>query len=308
VPKLLYSTTFGGSGARGESIALDSKGNVYLGGTTPGTLPTTSGAFDTTFNGGTSDAFIAKFNTTFNDTIGVFQPATLQFQLRDSNSTGPADHTITFGQSGDQPITGDWNGSGTDQPGVFRPSTGQFFLFLGRKVIIVNFGQAGDIGVAGDWDGNGIDTPGVFSPPNGLWQLTNGINGANVNNSFPTSNFAFTFGQNGDTPIVGDWDGNGIDGVGLFRGGSSTFFLSNGFQGTVDIKPFIFGSLGSKPLAGDWNGDGIATIGVFNPSTGVMSLNNTNSPGNGIGDIIFNFGGNGDIPLAGDWDGKPSLP
>ena len=308
VPKLLYSTTFGGSGARGESIALDSKGNVYLGGTTPGTLPTTSGAFDTTFNGGTSDAFVAKFNTTFNDTIGVFQPATLQFQLRDSNSTGPADHTITFGQSGDQPITGDWNGSGTDQPGVFRPSTGQFFLFLGRKVIIVNFGQAGDIGVAGDWDGNGIDTPGVFSPPNGLWQLTNGINGANVNNSFPTSNFAFTFGQNGDTPIVGDWDGNGIDGVGLFRGGSSTFFLSNGFQGTVDIKPFIFGSLGSKPLAGDWNGDGIATIGVFNPSTGVMSLNNTNSPGNGIGDIIFNFGGNGDIPLAGDWDGKPSLP
>jgi len=308
VPKLLYSTTFGGSGARGESIALDSKGNVYLGGTTPGTLPTTSGAFDTTFNGGTSDAFIAKFNTTFNDTIGVFQPATLQFQLRDSNSTGPADHTITFGQSGDQPITGDWNGSGTDQPGVFRPSTGQFFLFLGRKVIIVNFGQAGDIGVAGDWDGNGIDTPGVFSPPNGLWQLTNGINGANVNNSFPTSNFAFTFGQNGDTPIVGDWDGNGIDGVGLFRGGNSTFFLSNGFQGTVDIKPFIFGSLGSKPLAGDWNGDGIATIGVFNPSTGVMSLNNTNSPGNGIGDIIFNFGGNGDIPLAGDWDGKPSLP
>lgn len=308
VPKVLYSTTFGGSGARGESIALDPKGNVYLGGTTPGTLPVTPGAFDTTFNGGTSDAFIAKFNTTFNDTVGVFTPATLQFQLRDSNSTGPADHLITFGQSGDQPITGDWNGSGIDQPGVFRPSTGQFFLFLGRKVIVVNFGQAGDIGVVGDWDGNGIDTPGVFSPPNGLWQLTNGINGANVTNSFPTSNFAFTFGQNGDTPIVGDWDGNGIDGVGLFRGGNSTFFLSNGFQGTVDIKPFIFGSLGSKPLAGDWNGDGIATIGVFNPATGVMSLNNVNGPGNGIGDIVFNFGGNGDIPLAGDWDGKPPLP
>ena len=85
----------GGSGARGESIALDSKGNVYLGGTTPGTLPTTSGAFDTTFNGGTSDAFIAKFNTTFNDTIGVFQPATLQFQLRDSNSANAATNPPT---------------------------------------------------------------------------------------------------------------------------------------------------------------------------------------------------------------------
>jgi hypothetical protein len=309
VPKILYSTTFGGSGARGESIALDAKGNIYLGGTTPGTLPTTAGAFDTTFNGGLTDAFVAKFNTTFNDTVGVFNPTLSQFQLRDSNSTGPADHLITFGQAGDQPIVGDWNGSGTDKPGVFRASTGQFILQISTlKAIIVNFGGAGNVAVAGDWDGNGIDTPGVFNPANGQWLLTNGVNGANVSGSSPTPNFAFTFGQNGDIPIVGDWDGNGIDGVGFFRPGNSSFNLSNGFQGTIDIKPFIFGSLGSKPLAGDWNGDGIATIGVLSPNTGVMALNNTNNAGNGVGDIVFNFGQNGDIPLAGDWDSKASLP
>lgn len=309
VPKLLYSTTFGGIGARGESVTLDPKGNVYLGGTTPGTLTTTAGAFDTSFNGGTSDAFIAQFKTTFNDTIGVFTPATNQFQLRDSNSTGPANQVIGFGQSGDQPITGDWTGTGLDRPGVFRPSTGQFILQISAlKTITVNFGGSVNIAVAGDWDGNGIDTPGVFNPQNGDWFLTNGINGTNVNNSFPPSDFVFTFGQNGDTPIAGDWDGNGSDSVGLFRGGKSTFFLSNGFQGSIDITPFIFGGVGSKPLAGDWNGDGIATIGAFNPNTGVMSLKNTNNAGNGVGDLVFNFGQNGDIPLAGDWDGKPSLP
>lgn len=106
--------------------------------------------------------------------------------------------------------------------------------------------------------------------------------------------------------MVGDWDGNGIDGVGVFR--NSTFNLSNGFQGTIDIKPFVFGGPGVRPLEGDWNGDGITTIGVFDPNSGTMSLNNTNSPGNGIGDIVFSFGVNGDIPVAGDWDGKPSLP
>ena len=136
--------------------------------------------------------------------------------------------------------------------------------------------------------------------------MTNGINGQNVLNSFPPVNFTFTLGQNGDLPMVGDWDGNGIDGVGVFR--NSTFNLSNGFQGTIDIKPFIFGGPGVRPLEGDWNGDGITTIGVFDPNTGTMSLNNTNSPGNGIGDIVFSFGVNGDIPVAGDWDGKPSLP
>lgn len=308
VPKILYSTTFGGPRAKGEAIALDPRGNVYLAGTTGDGLTTTAGAFDTSFSGGPNDAFVAKFNSTFNDTTGIFRPSTLQFQLRDSNTTGPADHVITFGQSGDQPVVGDWNGSGFDSVGVFRPSTGQFFLQVTRKIIVVNFGQNGDIPVAGDWDGNGIDTPGVFNPATGQWQLTNGINGLNVANSFPQANFTFTFGQNGDLPIAGDWDGNGIDGVGFFRTTNSTFNLSNGFQGTIDIKPFIFGGLGVKPIAGDWNGDGIATIGVFNPNTGTMSLNNTNTSGNGIGDIVFSFGLNGDIPLAGDWDGKPSLP
>lgn len=309
VPKVLYSTTFGGSGARGESIALDPKGNVYLGGTTPGTLPTTPGAFDTTFNGGTSDGFVAKFDTTFNDTIGIFRPSLVQFQLRDSNSTGPADHLITFGQASDQPVVGDWDGSGTDKVGVFRPSTGQFLLQVNaRTVITVNFGQFGDFAVVGDWDGNGIDTPGVFNPTTGQWQLTNGVQNQNLNNSTPPVNFTFTLGQSGDQPIVGDWDGNGIDGVGVFRQGNSTFFLSNGFQGTIDIKPFIFGSLGSQAIAGDWNGDGIDTIGVFSQNTGSMALNNTNNPGNGIGDIVFNFGTIADIPLAGDWNGKPSLP
>ena len=308
VPKILYSTTFGGPTAKGKGIALDSRGNVYLSGSTANGLTTTAGAFDTTFNGGVNDAFVAKFNSTFNDTIGVFRPLTNQFQLRDSNTTGPADHVITFGQTGDAPVVGDWNGSGVDSVGFFRPSTGQFFLQVTRKIIVVNFGQAGDIPVAGDWDGNGIDTPGVFNPANGQWQLTNGINGQNVSNSFPPVNFTFTLGQNGDLPLVGDWDGNGIDGVGVFRTGNSSFNLSNGFQGVIDIKPFVFGGLGVRPLAGDWNGDGIATIGVFDPNTGTMSLNNTNSPGNGIGDIVFSFGVNGDIPVAGDWDGKPSLP
>ncbi|HEV8187447.1 MAG TPA: SBBP repeat-containing protein [Pyrinomonadaceae bacterium] len=307
VPKVLYSTTFGGSGARGESIALDPQGNVFLGGTSPGTLPTTAGAFDTTFNGGTSDAFVAKFQGTFNDTIGVFRSSINQFQLRDSNTTGAADHLITFGQSGDQPIVGDWNGTGTDKVGVFRPSTGQFLLQISAfKTITVNFGQAGQIAVAGDWDGNGIDTPGVFNPATGQWLLTNGIGGVNVNNSFPVSKIAFVFGQNGDTPITGDWDGDGKDSVGTYTDATSVFRLSNGFAGTVDFTPVVFGNINTRPIAGDWNGDGVDTIGVFNQVTAVMALNNAIIAGDG--EIVFNFGQAGDIPLAGDWDGKPTRP
>ena len=108
----------------------------------PDDLPTTAKAFDTTFNGGANDGFIAKFGSTFNDTIGVFSPSQNLFLLRNSNSAGQPDLQITFGQSGDQPLAGDWNGDGIDEPGVFRPSTGQFLLLINSTVVAVNFGQA----------------------------------------------------------------------------------------------------------------------------------------------------------------------
>lgn len=56
-----YGTYFGISAAR--AVAIDGVGGVYLTGDTyDPDLPTTLGAFDTTYNGGTHDAFVAKLN------------------------------------------------------------------------------------------------------------------------------------------------------------------------------------------------------------------------------------------------------
>lgn len=61
---LIYSTFLGGSNDdQGESIAVDTQGNVYVTGTTLSSdFPTTTGALDTLYNG-VEDAFVAKFNT-----------------------------------------------------------------------------------------------------------------------------------------------------------------------------------------------------------------------------------------------------
>jgi hypothetical protein len=64
---LAYSTFLGGTNQdRGGDIAVDRRGNAYVMGafTESANFPTTRGAFDTTFNGGTftSDAFVTKLN------------------------------------------------------------------------------------------------------------------------------------------------------------------------------------------------------------------------------------------------------
>jgi hypothetical protein len=70
----------------------------------------------------------------------------------------------------------------------------------------------------------------------------------------------------GDTPLVGDWGGDGKDTIGVRRGG--LFYLTTL---SLDAKPFNpvhnvpffrYGEAGDKPLIGDWDRDGVDDIGV----------------------------------------------
>jgi len=64
---LLYSTYLGGGAtdsSLGGAIAVDASGNAYVTGeTSSANFPTTPGAFQTAYQGGLSDVFVAKLNT-----------------------------------------------------------------------------------------------------------------------------------------------------------------------------------------------------------------------------------------------------
>lgn len=318
-PKILYSSFLGGAQSGGggsgkefgNGIAVDKRGNVIVAGTTASNaFPTTAGTVKPSSPGVTqfnTDAFVTKVETTFADTIGVYNPPTNQFRLRNSNTAGGIDQTITFGQAGDIPVPGDWSGRGIKDPGVFRPSTGQFlirkftvvcnpFCIPVPQTVTINFGQNGDLPVSGDWNNDGIDSVGVFRPSAGQFFL------ADQNVQFPSVDHSPIFGTAGDLPIAGDWNSDGKDTVGVYRPSATQFFMTNQdvLNPSVDISA-IFGAAEDLPVAGDWDGDGKDTFGVWRPSVATFFLSNNNA----AVDLTIPFGANGDLPVAGDWDGKP---
>jgi len=60
---------------------------------------------------------------------------------------------------------------------------------------------------------------------------------------------ALHFGRSSDTPIIGDWDGDGTDDIGVFRSSTATFYFraSNG-----TVSALHFGRSSDTPIIGDW--------------------------------------------------------
>jgi hypothetical protein len=84
----------------------------------------------------------------------------------------------------------------------------------------------------------------------------------------------------GSAPIVGDWDGDGRDDVGLFDPATGWFHLATRGATTV-VRSFALGAFGGeeRPLAGDWNNDGVDTVGLYRPVDRAFRLRNENTSG-----------------------------
>ncbi|MEM6470519.1 MAG: S8 family serine peptidase, partial [Planctomycetota bacterium] len=108
-------------------------------------------------------------------------------------------------------------------------------------------------------------------------------------------------------PLVGDWNGDGVETLGFYDPASSVFHLSNRSGSTSSDIRFQYGPSGFAgwtPLAGDWNGDGIDTIGFYQPDLSLFHLKDSFTAG--ASDQYFGFGPSGNAgwtPMVGDWNG-----
>ncbi len=261
----------------------------------------------------------------------MYNPESAQFFLRNDNSSGVADiPEFRFGTvppPGEPfriPIEGDWEGDGITTIGLYNPTTAIFSLrsdnILDASTVVteIRFGQPGWIPIAGDWDGDGIDTIGAYDPVTAIFYLRN-ANELRDASDAGVADITFTYGSGapGQFPIVGDWNGDGIQTIGLYNStrsdlGVGRFLLRNSNDtGRHDIL-FDFEVNGLIPVSGDWNRNGVDTIGVYNPATAEFRLRNSNS----VGPVNISFaygpippaGAASLVPLMGDWDGPGANP
>jgi hypothetical protein len=208
--------------------------------------------------------------------------------------------------------------------GIFRPSTGEWFLDLNGNgkwddsadAHLTSFPHDdGDLPVVGNWNADGTSSIGTFNPASGTWRLdTNG----NDQWDEGKDTFVKMYGQAGDWPVIRKMNGIGSI-IGTFTPTSITTinrrrtvkrglwnFDLNG-NSTMDAcsvdecDTFGFGS--ERPIIGDWNGTGSENIGLFVGGYWYLDLNGNEKWDGYRGDKLFTFGRRGDLPLVGDWDG-----
>jgi hypothetical protein len=196
-----------------------------------------------------------------------------------------------LGSEKDRPVTGDWDGDGKDDIGIFGP----------------------------EWEGDPKavkNEPGMPDPQNFLSSHKKNVpptvEEATIGNRTMklTSqgklrtdliDHVFYYGSSEDIPVTGDWNGDGIKTIGLFRQGEWILDTDGNGRLTKSDLTVNYGQTGDRPAVGDWDGDGVDEIGIYRNGTWTVDSNGNHTLD--AVDKVFEHGGPDDLPIVGDWDG-----
>ena len=250
---------------------------------------------------------------------------------------------IVLGEKGATALAGDFNGDGLDEVVIFvggqwyvdlngngRWDAGDLWIQLGTEM---------DRPVVGDWDGDGKDDVAIFGrqwqrdlqrilgdpglpdpanhrrrtmdrraklpsrhreiedPPRLLRRGNDGDLRADA------VDHVFQYGEQPDTPLAGDWNGDGIDQIAVFRGGHWMIDADGDGRWSEQDQLIEFGRAGDVPIVGDFNGDEIDEIGVVRGDVWIIDVDGDRRlTGNDL-QIVVPRSSEASQPVVGDLDG-----
>ncbi len=195
--------------------------------------------------------------------------------------------TLTFGTAGDIPVSSDYDGDGTTDLAIYRPSSGEWHVrrSIDSVVVTTSWGSSSDRPVPGDYDGDGKSDRAFFraNGSNGEWHILKSSNGqAEVHG----------WGVSTDTPVLGDFDGFGKSDLAVFRPSSGSWFIYS-LENSSQFPVQVWGNYGDQPAPADYDGDGKSDISVWRPHTGEWHIIRSSDSGTDY----HILGVNGDIAL-----------
>ncbi len=219
--------------------------------------------------------------------------------LRGGLVQGTTVNSFYYGDPGDVPFMGDWDGDGIATPGLYRQSDGYVYVRFTNTQGIADtefyFGDPGDVPLVGDFNGDGRDTVSIWRVAEARVYVINKL--GEQGKGLGAAEYFYDFGKSEDIPFVGDFDGDGIDTVGLYSKSTGTVYFRNTNSAGDPDQSFQFGQAGDQVLVGDWDGDGDDSVAAYRPSNGRLYVNVENQPGQG--DWIQNIGSFPHVLAAG---------
>ncbi len=188
----------------------------------------------------------------------------------------------------------DFDGDGRDDPALYRPATGEWFIWQSsnRQIAAHKYGTPDDIPVPGYFGTKAQADLAVYRPEQSQWHIV--------------GKETEEWGLKGDLPVVADYDNDGISDYGVYRpateaGQQNSWYIKA--SGGKHISRENFGVLNDYPIVGDFDGDGQTDLGIIRPHSetdpGLTWIVERSS----AGPISFQFGIDGDIPVPDDYDG-----